>query len=276
MSDAFQAALNALKTQLSKEAVEPLNGANYEVAHQAFEAASPQRQLLGDWLNKKLGSLEHKNESDISWLSIGCGAGHLDLPLLSQHGGRLARYVGLEPNPSHIELIAPRISDVPQAQLVASTLEDWSSDERFDLVTAIHVIYYADDADVFLKDALAACRPSGETVIAVAPLNAMNRMAEIFWSAQSVTATFSDALEQKLRTLGRLYERQRIEAGILLSAYESDINGQHILDFTVQARTSGLSDAAKLRLQDTLRAAAIGSGTSAYLDHSVDVFTIEG
>lgn len=267
--------MDALELTLKTEHVVALSDAYYKKSHREFEDVSTQRKLLADALGSSLQEIQTRFGRAIDWLSVGCGAGELDTPLLESHAGTIRRYTGIDPNHIHLESFKIPTATASRTNLVHSTFEAWGPDNQYDVVSAIHVIYYTNDAEGFVKKILQTLRKGGRAIIAIAPLSPMNRLAKAFWAEQGTYPIFSEQLTPLLEKLGVRYSQCNVEAMIPLAHYITDTKNQAIIDFTVQAATTSLSPEGQELLQSAFTAAAVEVDGQKMLQHPVDYFVIE-
>jgi 2-polyprenyl-6-hydroxyphenyl methylase/3-demethylubiquinone-9 3-methyltransferase len=95
-------------------------------------------------------------------LDIGCGAGLLSEPL-----ARLgAQVIGIDPSDSNIA--AAKLHAARSSLLIdyrATTVEEMSSRERFDIVLAMEVVEHVTDVGLFLERCAALMKPQGMMVV---------------------------------------------------------------------------------------------------------------
>jgi 2-polyprenyl-6-hydroxyphenyl methylase/3-demethylubiquinone-9 3-methyltransferase len=95
-------------------------------------------------------------------LDIGCGAGLLSEPL-----ARLgAQVIGIDPSDSNIA--AAKLHAARSSLLIdyrATTVEEMSSRERFDIVLAMEVVEHVTDVGLFLERCAALTKPQGMMVV---------------------------------------------------------------------------------------------------------------
>ncbi|MEM7476311.1 MAG: hypothetical protein AAF483_15055 [Planctomycetota bacterium] len=109
------------------------------------------------------------------------------------------------------------------------------ANETYDHVIAVHSIYYMENLTESLVDLMRLCSPEGAVVIAVAPFEEMNQLANIFWSHhQNHNIWFEHDVIASLVKLNVNFKRIRIDA--TLNDPESDETLQNdILSFLLQS-----------------------------------------
>lgn len=270
--DPFEQATHALKHALKSEVVPALEGAVYTDKHRVFEAASPQRARIANAISAQVAKLASDRARPITVLSVGCGDGALDLAILDKAGSDIELFCGLDANADQISAFAARAHGRANVELIVGDRLASLHPRRFDLVYAIHLIYYVGDVGGFLDSLAQVAMPGGQIIVAVAPKSPMNVIADLFWREQGTEALFADDFADLLDQRGQTYTRQMIHADILLSHYLGPQADQDVIDFTVQAECAGLSVPARAALDRAFEAAAFDGTRGPALDHPVELF----
>jgi SAM-dependent methyltransferase len=151
---------------LRRSPLEPLSYERFLETHDVFEAASNQRQRIARWF---AGRADARPLRDV--VSIGSGGGDLDLEIMRLLAGprRLCRYVGVDPNPvecarcrASFEQLRPSVEADVVSQSFESAVLPTSA---FDLVYAVHTLYYVADVESALRKALGLLRDDGQLVL---------------------------------------------------------------------------------------------------------------
>lgn len=274
ISTVFSQSLSELRDLLKREDVEGLDDAYYEASHQRFEGVSSQRSQIAEVIKGTLDVLNSAARSRLNWLSVGCGAGHLDLKILESRS-TVGDYVGLDPNAEQLEKFKTAAKGLHSVKLINARLGDWDVPHRFDLVTAVHVLYYVDSPTKFVESLLSAKADSGICLVAIAPRSPMNLIAELFWRKQSVDPVFTDDVESILTSLDVRFSKKRIDANIPLSCLVGALADQMVIDFTVQAKTANISPKLQAGLESAFTNAAIRVGSVLSLEHPVDILLLQ-
>ena len=227
--------------------VAPLEGQRYADCLQTYEAASNQRELIRDWFTDH--AIPQLPIDRASILSIGCGAGDLDVKILAAGKEQAVNisYVGLEPDSQQCERFIARMKNEndPNTQIEVhnTVFEQFTEQRHFDLALMVHSIYYMDDPERSIDNALKLVNESGRLVILIASNDTLNELSSSFWKMENGGSTwFSEDLSKHLEQRGVPFERTRIEATLdITSCYEPDSEqGGRIADFIAQAPTEAL------------------------------------
>jgi len=242
--------------------------------HVAFEGASTQqRQILA-------ALSQPKGPAPESVLSIGCGSGILDVPLARRLSARgPLRYVGLDPNPSHCRIFRRELrAHGVEGDAIASDFETHETPARFDLVLMVHTHYYLRDVPRELARAAALLRPNGRLVLAAAPREALNRLAQLFWPDRpEAELWFSEELEALFERAGVEAPAHRIEGRLdVTPCFRGTELGVAIRDFVAQVDTRALSDRLVAHIDETLRAMSRKEADGRWTaPHPVDLYELD-
>ena len=247
----------------------------YALGHALFEARSDQRANLTRWLSQLLPTLV---PSPSRVLSIGCGDGSVDVELarvLSRFGGPVS-YDGIEPNPDCGNVFLRRLSQVRgvTAGISASTFEsylsqgpgtDLSTTSKYDLVLAVHSLYYVPDVADALEAALRLVAPGGKLVVLHAPRGDLNRLVGVLGPSQG--QEFSEVVAAALASQRVSLRRERLDATLRLTDADGH-EARRVLDFTAQVVIPDELRPAVLSVLD--RISEPGAGLR--IPHPLDVF----
>ena len=201
-------------------------------------------------------------------LSIGCGDGSVDVEIargLAAAGP--VDYRGIEPHAPSAQLFAERLGSMANVDVSCETaVFDSTGSGSYDLIIAVHSLYYVSSIPVALAAAHRMLAPGGRLIVLHAPRERLNSLVGVL--APGRTQEFADAVERVVSRAGWPVEIERIDGILDLSDHGEDRAWRDILDFTVQAVIpDGLIDA----VEHALRAAAL-KGLD--LAHPVDAFVI--
>lgn len=265
--------------------VTPLEGLHYAACLQTYEAASNQRALILEWFTEQV--IPELSTDSTSLLSIGCGAGDLDIKILAagrQHTAQVF-YAGLEPDAGQCEKFVTRMA-IPDDHNTSieghnTRFEDFAAERRFDLIIMVHSLYYMGDPEQAIDDALNLLNPLGRLVILIASNDSLNELSSSFWKMENAGATwFSEDLSKHLNSRGIAFDSKRLEATLDISSCcdpgsDSEIEkGNRIADFVAQVPTTKLPPRLRDMIFSYLKASAQGDGRSRWLPHNVHAFTI--
>jgi SAM-dependent methyltransferase len=264
-------------------AVRPLDEAHYVDAHRAFEQASTQQSQIRGVIEAEAQRLLRNGSAGLDVLSVGCGCGMLDAPLLAHLGDRVDSFTGVDPNAVALDQCRRALggrAGPSDCRFECTPLEDFESDRRYDLIYCSHVFYYA-DAPVVLLDAMRALRrDTGTLVIAHAPKGCLNTLAQAFWPGQGPDADFyAPALRRLLSRNGRAAPTERqIDAYLPRPLFDDATpQGTLLLEFLIQAQWAPLPADVKAHVSDYLdQGARATSSDRRVLPHPVTTFALRG
>ncbi|MGE7138649.1 glycosyltransferase [Luteibacter sp. NPDC031894] len=128
----------------------------------------PTRYYFSSRRANLLRPLEEMLRGDVLEIGAGCGA-------ITRYLGETARsVVAIEPSPRRARVAAKRCEDLPGVQVVVDNLEAFDTSAKFDVVTLIGVLEYAerfanrpDAASHWLRCARALLKPGGVLLVAI-------------------------------------------------------------------------------------------------------------
>ena len=275
--------LSTLTDALQKDAcaVRSLEEAHYVDAHRAFEQASTQQSQIRDVIEAEAQRLLQNGNEGLDVLSVGCGCGMLDAPLLAHLGDHVNSFVGVDPNAVALDQCRQAVGTASASldcRFECTSLEDFESDRHYDLIYCSHVFYYVDAPAVVLDAMRALRRDTGTLVIAHAPKERLNALAQAFWPGQSEDF-YVPALRRLLsRNGGAAPVERQIDAHIPRALFDDATpQGTLLLEFLIQAQWGPLSAEVKAHVADYLdRSARATSADHNLLPHPVTTFALRG
>ena len=258
----------------SVEGLLPLPGLTaeqYARGHALFEARSDQRGLMTAWLCALLAA---RPEGPTRVLSIGCGDGSVDVEVARTLAwtGQPVDYAGIEPNAAVADRCLTRLSAVAGVRAVVDqrALADSPLVEgRYDVVLAVHSLYYVPDLADALRTARRALAPGGVLVVLHAPRQQLNQLVDVL--APDQHQPFSAAVARALSDAGDPVLRLRLEATLDLTPSDEHLDTA-VLDFAVQVRLPVFLRGLVLNV---LAEAALPS-PGLRVPHPVDAFVVSG
>jgi SAM-dependent methyltransferase len=259
----------------------PLEGHHYAACLQTYEAASSQRKLILEWFTNHV--IPQIPRDSASFLSIGCGAGELDVKILAaaKEQASTIAYVGLEPDSKQCERFTASMALPSDQNIRVETLntnfEKYTEQRRFDRVLMVHSLYYMNDPERAIEKALNLVNESGKLIILIASNDTLNELSSSFWQMENGGSTwFSEDLSKHLDERGVAFDRHRIKAKLDITsccAPESE-QGIRIADFIAQAPTGELPPSLRTMIFSYLEATSHLDGEMRWLPHNVDAFII--
>jgi len=280
---AADALSSSLIAALQEEAcvVRPLDEARYVDAHRAFEQASTQQSQIRSVIEAEARRLLQNRRDGLDVLSVGCGCGLLDAPLLSHLEGHVDSFVGVDPNAVALDQCRRALGTAAapsNCRFECARLEDFESDRRYDLIYCSHVLYYVEAPAAVLDAMQSLCRDTGTLVIAHAPKERLNALAQAFWPEQSGDF-YAPALRRLLSGNGQSAPAERqIDAHVPRALFDDATpQGTLLLEFLIQAQWEPLSAEVKEYVADYLdRSARAASSTQRLLPHPAVTFARRG
>lgn len=247
-----------------------LDPATYARSHAAFEARSDQRALVAAWLSARLAP----RRGPVRVLSVGCGDGTLDAVLadgLTAGGGEVC-FDGIEPFAGSADRWQRALAAVPGVQsrvsrcTLAEHVRTRPDEPPYDVVLAVHSLYYVADLPQALTAALRLVAPGGELVVLHAPRAELNALVTLLAPRSSGHPQwFSETVAAALAGLDAPVQHDRLLARLDLAEAADDV-----LDFAVQAVLPGsLREVVRDHLRD-LRL----PGAAFEVPHPVDAFVV--
>jgi ubiquinone/menaquinone biosynthesis C-methylase UbiE len=277
------AALHSLRAALER-ACRPfgLSDKRYDETHELFERSSNQQRRIREWLVDLISS-HYASLHTLRILSVGCGSGILDVPLIESIAttSKRVEYTGVDPN----ELACRRFQDdfdnqeLPNVQLDLreQDIESLTSTERFDMIHVVHSLYYFDDPADTLDGLLRMLAPEGKVVVVQAPEAELNQLAKCFWTHHEENGIwFSDCLAGHLSNRGLAFSRQRIDGEVdVTRCFEPDCpRGEMMLDFITQSDCGQLDDDVVELCLGYLRSISRPENDSLLVAHPADAFVL--
>ena len=283
--------LDRLQTTLDGFEPNPLSHQRFDQSHEWFESQSNQQDQILAWL-RRVGSsridCQHQEET-FRVLSIGCGSGILDRPLIEKwtksakanDATREIDYIGIDPNPIACQRFRDEFEkmglDSVDLSVMEETVESYRSSGSFDLTHVVHSLYYFDDPAESIRALMDRVADDGELVIFQAPKAELNLLADCFWQEHTNDPIwFSGELDDHLRSAGISFQRNRIDAEVNMTACfdEDSSEGKLTLDFLVQSDCETLPTEVRASVLDYLRAISRDERQQVFAPHPVDVFTL--
>ena len=276
-------ALNRLRGEL-EHICHPfgLSDKRFDETHELFERSSNQQQLILEWLRDLIWP-NYASLDPLRILSVGCGSGILDNPLIKMIASKSKRleYTGVDPNAVACHRFRDEFDNLKlcnvRLDLREQKIESLTSTDRFDLIHVIHSLYYFDNPATTLDRLLRLCAPEGKVVIVQAPEAELNQLAKCFWTHHAENGIcFSDCLADHLSRRRLAFSRQRIHGEVdVTSCFEADCSiGEMMLDFITQSDCRQLGDDILQLCLCYLRSISRQEKDSLLVAHPADAFVI--
>lgn len=227
---------------------------DYLRCHQAFRRASNEFAAIQNWAATS-GILTFPQAVRPRVLSVGCGAGEMDLAwmqhLIQKHVA--FDYVGIDPNGRSLGAFLAQAPSCKEGQshllsAVQGRFEDFPPAQPFHLVVFMHSLYHFADRPAALRHALSHLVPGGRLLIVMSDDDGLPRYksavyAQVEMPAQSQATPGSD-LRLALRALAAQANIHTITSQIDTTHCldSGDPEGEALLDFFFLCRTSFLGE----------------------------------
>lgn len=259
--------------------INPLSHMDYARALDIFEAASDQRLSLMDWIGAK--AISNLPDESASILSIGCGAGLFDAQILraAKSATDAVHYLGIDPNPEAAAAFKSRLDALADNQddidVLAEPFGARPLDQNFDLILMIQSLYYFDDRPGAIDAAIDQLQPGGQLIIAMAPDEALNVVANLIWQNQMERLSwFSHNVRDHFAERGLPVDVVRLPSRLTLpKAFDcADNTTRDILNFTIQTDINALPESLSRQILAFLESCTIIDNGTTHLPHPVDLF----
>lgn len=212
----------------------PLSPVEYAAGHALFESRSDQREHIVSWL---IDHVAARADGPTRVLSIGCGDGSVDVQVaaaLASHGQRVD-YVCVEPHTPSGRACASRMAEISGVDetILNEPFERTRPSGPFDVVLAVHSLYYVNDLADTLGRAATMLAPGGELIVLHAPLEPLNVLVRLL--APGPRQAFGDEVTAHLRALGRAPRMVRVDSRLDLTTTGDAETDRQLIAFTIQA-----------------------------------------
>ena len=208
-------------------------------------------------------------------LSVGCGDGNLDLPLL--HALRSVTdvaYTGVDVNPHSLAVFREALGDLP-ATLLETTMENLPPvAEPYDLVIVSHVLYYVDEPAGLVSRLLCEfTRTDGHLVVIHSAFDGIPSLMASVEGMQPFLTAEDIAEGLTARDLPPAWHRlhTELDATDLLAGTPE---GLAVLEFCIESELEALTPEAQARLHTELKRRCAARGTRSFLPEEVGVLVL--
>ena len=254
----------------------------FDESHELFEQSSNQQQLILHWLNDLILS-NYASLDPLKILSVGCGSGILDNPLIRSIAARSKSvdYTGVDPNPVACQRFREEFDnqELPNVRLKLweQDVESLTSDDRFHIIHVVHSLYYFKDPAHTLDVLLSLLAPGGIMAVVQAPEADLNRLSKCFWAHHEENGIwFSCYLADHLTRRSLTFSRLRIDGEVdVARCLQADCpRGEMMLDFITQSASRQLDDDVHELCLNYLRSISRYEHGSILVAHPADAFVI--
>jgi ubiquinone/menaquinone biosynthesis C-methylase UbiE len=216
-------------------------------------------------------------------LSVGCGSGILDNPLIRSIAAASKRleYTGVDPNAVACRRFQNGFDNQGlgnvRLNLWKQDVESLTSSDRFHIIHVVHSLYYFDDPAKTLDGLLKLLAPGGRLAVVQAPEAELNQLSKCFWSHHEENGIwFSDCLADHLSRRRLAFSRQRIAGEVdVARCFVADCaRGQMMRDFITQSDCRHLDDDILQLCLSYLRSISRRENGSLLVAHPADAFVV--
>ncbi len=288
--------LNDLKHLLHDFQPISLSDQRFDQSHEYFEGQSNQQAQVLQWLQHFGGNqIQRWSEKGLGArgpfrvLSVGCGSGILDLPLIERLAEQIEssgsnssmHYTGIDPNPVACERFREEYvrlnTNSSELLVLEETVETHQWVEKMDLTHVVHSLYYFADPAVSLRALIKNVAVDGELVIFQAPKAELNLLADCFWQGHGEDPIwFSAELERHLQDTGTMFTKSRVDAEVdVTDCFDLGcLQGRLTFDFIIQSDSESLPAPIFRKVLDYLKAISRRHEGRVLAPHPVDVFVV--
>ena len=255
----------------------------FDLTHEHFECSSDQQRQILAWL-ERLVRFDCTSHDPLRILSVGCGSGILDNPLIKSiaAGSQRLEYLGVDPN----GVACGRFQDSFETMglgnvsldLREQCVESLDSSDQFDVIHAVHSLYYFPNPAATLDYLLGLLAPEGKLVVIQAPHAELNRLANCFWSQHAGDRIwYSDRLTRHLSDRRLPFTKERIHGWVDVSrCFQAGCpRGEMMLDFITQSDCRQLNHGILQLCLGYLRSISRRKEDRLLVAHPADVFVID-
>ncbi len=271
------------RERLDVSEAKPLPFCHYDESHELFEGSSNQQAKILSWL-MDFQATSGSSTEPLTVLSVGCGSGILDLPLIESMADSTERlvYVGVDPNPIACDRFRQAFAELDlgsvELKLHETSIDNLECSQSYDLIHAVHSLYYFNDPSSDIDRIAARLQAAGKMVLFHAPKGPLNQLANCFWTTPSVQPHwFSEELERHLKSMKYSYRKDVLDASLdVTGCFESEnAEGEMILDFILQTACRDLGEQAIRLCLEFLDVISAHKDQKVLAPHPVDVFIVE-
>ncbi len=262
---------------------QPLADGRYDEAHEFFERSSDQQAKILNWLTRFQADHDSSTEA-LTVLSVGCGSGILDLPLIESIADSTEQlvYVGVDPNPIACDRFRQAFVELDmesvELKLHETSIDNLECSQQYDLIHAVHSLYYFNDPGSDIDQIFTRLHTDGKLILFHAPKGPLNQLADCFWTTPSAQPRwFSDDLERYLEIEGYCFRKESLQASLDVSScfVNGDVEGEMILDFILQTSCRDVGQRTIELCLEFLDRISVREGIKVLAPHPVDVFIVE-
>lgn len=268
---------------MSTPIVYPLEESYFTSSYLTYVQANNQWENLFKWFSKNAPTLAIHNPMRI--LSIGSGTGFLDkrlIPLFQSHVSQI-HYVGIDPSKSQCTIFeehakALRSKNI-NISIHAKLLESYKTDQQFDLVLMVHVLYHFPNPEIPILTSYNLLTQNGKGVIVIGPPDNEFSLftCKLLPSTREYQPCVNPTVESILYEKKIPYEKKSISAQIDVTEcfIQGSELGEQLLSFMLHSDTRKMPISQKREMTDYLASMSYMENGKRYISNPADIYIME-
>lgn len=254
-----------------------LEADHYDEAYRWRRERSTMATVAQTWLCEQALEwvVEREQATPFRILSVGCGDGNLDLPLLHTLVPLTeVAYTGVDVNPHSLAVFREGLGDLPATLIETDTENLPPADEPFDLVIVSHMLYYVDEPAGLVARLLSEfTRTDGHLVVIHSAFDGIPALMASVAGLQPFLTAEDIAAGLTLRDLPPAWHRlhTELDATDLLGGTPEGIS---VLEFCIEYELKALTPQAQAQLQTELKQRCVVRGGRSFLPEEVGALVL--
>lgn len=227
----------------------------YDACHLVFRRVSNQARLMHEHV-----LLNSPDMGSMRVLSVGCGTGLFEVPLLErliQRERSPTQFIGVDLSPSACKAmrhrLASRFGEDLEYHVKEISFLDFESEERFELILFNHVLeYVSDEIGAWLDRSLDLLSPNGVVIIFSPDRGGINYLYEKYAPRHSgITPAFSDDIHSELEKRHISFQATSLVGNCdvsMLNGGGEEEDSVRLLSFLTQRDCRNISSSARRQL----------------------------
>ena len=229
-----------------------MNDPDYTIQHKHIQQlCSKSREKNINYVIEQASAIIDKDKKSMfRFCSIGCGDGHFDKEVLTQLLRRYPhldlQYLGLDVNEFSCQTAREVLGSLEGAQIEILTKDIQHTSpadfEPYDLVIAVHVLYYVESLKAAVSCALRVVKPDGCLMTINSYRYPLSEIYHRFWLHEHKRRLwYTQDIEEILTEMGIAYRIQKSGGPLDIPNFEKGLqspSGVYVLDFLAHTKLS--------------------------------------